>query len=423
MIHIKTTGRIRPLLVMLAACATLISGCHKSDNEPIKIGVLHSLTGTMASSEKPVVDATLLAIEEINARGGLLGRQLVPIIADGQSDPSVFASEAERLIRDEKVAVIFGCWTSSSRKVVKPIVEKYKHLLFYPVQFEGMEQSPHIVYTGTVPSQQIIPAIGWVSAHLGKRLYLVGSDYIFPRIVNWLIRKQAALLGMQIVGESYQPLGSSDFSTDIAAIARLKPDAVINTINGDSNIAFFRAMYEAGLRADATPVMSFSIGESELATMPAKYTLGHYAAASYFQSIDTDENRAFIKAFKARFGKQAVLGDAMEAAYFGVNVWADGVTNTGTTDIPVILSSIGVQSYAAPEGVISMGLSSQHTWRRMRIGRVTKQRQFEIVWQSHDLFRPNPYPLKILRNDAQAIKDGLKEQWELIQTDPTSEAP
>jgi len=401
----------------------LTLACQKGDDEPIRVGILHSLTGTMAISEKPVVDATLLAIEDINAKGGLLGRKLVPVIADGQSDAAIFAREAERLITEEKVAVIFGCWTSTSRKAVKPIVEKYQHLLFYPVQFEGMELSPHIVYTGEVPSQQIIPAISWVSSHLGNSLYLIGSDYVFPRIANWLIRKQAAMLGMQIVGESYQPLGSNDFSTDIAEIARLKPDAVINTINGDSNIAFFKAMFEAGLRAETTPVMSFSIGESDLVPIPVEHILGHYAAASYFQSIDTDENRAFIKAFRARFGQQSVLSDAMEAAYFGVKVWANSVANTGTTDIPVILASIRLESFAAPEGVISMGLNSQHTWRRMRIGKVMKQRQFEIIWQSQDLFRPDSYPLKILRNDAQGMKEALKAQWTKPLPAQTSEAP
>ncbi|MDQ6966713.1 MAG: urea ABC transporter substrate-binding protein, partial [Mariprofundaceae bacterium] len=284
--------------------AVLLVGCQKTDETPIKIGILHSLTGTMAISEQPVVDATLLAIEEINTEGGLLGRQLVPVISDGQSKPSVFAGEAERLIKDEGVAVIFGCWTSASRKMVKPIVEQYENLLFYPVQYEGMELSPHIVYTGEVPSQQIIPAISWVSTHLGKRLYLIGSDYIFPRTANWLIHKQAALLGMQIVGENHLPLGTTDFSQIVAEIARLKPDAVINTVNGDSNLAFFKAMFEAGLKAETTPVVSFSIGENELIGMPVEHVLGHYAAASYFQSIDTDENRAFIRAFKARFGQQ-----------------------------------------------------------------------------------------------------------------------
>jgi len=397
--------------VVFATALVLLAGCQKADEAPIKVGILHSLTGTMAISEKPVVDATLLAIEEINASGGLLGRRLEAVIADGQSEPDIFAREAARLITEQRVAVIFGCWSSASRKAVKPVVEHYKNLLFYPVQYEGMEHSPNIVYTGAVPSQQIIPAINWVSAHLGKRLYLIGSDYIFPRTANWLIKKEAGMLGMQIVGESYHPLGSTDFSASIAEIARLRPDAVINTINGDSNIAFFKAMYEAGLRADKTPVMSFSIGENELAAMPAEYSAGHYAAWSYFQSIDTPENRLFVKAFKKRFGESRVLSDPMEAAYVGVNIWAQALTISQAINIPMVRAVLVTQSFAAPEGVISMELGTQHAWKHMRIGRVTKYRQFEIVWKSAAMLRPDPYPLKVLREDAGGIVDEWYQKW------------
>jgi len=410
--HIRSFSLSRLTMTVFSAVLILLSGCQKADEAPIKVGILHSLTGTMAISEKPVVDATLLAIEEINANGGLLGRKLVPVILDGKSHPPIFASQAERLIRDEKVAVIFGCWTSASRKTVKPIVEKYENLLFYPVQDEGMEFSPHIIYTGEVPSQQIIPAISWASENLGKRLYLIGSNYIFPRVANWLIRKQAALLGMQIVGESYQPLGSTDFSATAAEITRLKPDVVINTINGDSNISFFKTMYEAGLRAETTPVLSFSIGENELLGMPPEHTIGHYAAASYFQSIDSIDNRSFVRAFKTRYGRQRVLSDAMEAAYIGVKLWSKAVSLTDSTDAIMILSTIKTLSMQAPEGVIAMGLSSQHTWRHMRVGRINNKRQFDIIWKSDDMFRPDPYPLKILRDDAIEMNQRIYHQWD-----------
>ena len=421
-IRIRTIRLLRGFLVLFA-CFWLLTGCQNHDNEAIKVGVLHSLTGSMAISELPVVDATLLAIEEINASGGLLGRKLVPVVADGKSDPATFASEAERLINHEKVAVIFGCWTSASRKMVLPVAEQHKSLLFYPIQYEGMEMSPYIIYTGAVPNQQIFPAISWAKAHLGKRLYLIGSDYIFPRTANWLIRKQAAMLDMQIIGETYQPLGSTDFSAAVADIARLKPDAVINTINGDSNISFYKAMYESGLRAETTPVISFSIGENELTNMPLEQLLGHYAAWSYFQSIDSGENRTFIKAFKARFGQQRVLSDPMEAAYFGMKLWAQAVSTAQSIETSDVKSTLKSQSFAAPEGIISIALNSQHTWKRMRIGKVTTSGQFEVVWTSPGILRPDPFPLKILRENSKEIITGTHQEWGKQWSAPADEVP
>jgi len=410
-----------PLIAM--TLALFIIGCQNSDNQPIKIGILHSQTGTMAISEKAVVDATLFAIEEINAKGGVLGRQLIPVIADGKSDPEIFSIQAKRLITADKVAVIFGCWTSASRKMVKPVVEHYKSLLFYPVQYEGLELSPHIIYTGAVPNQQIIPAISWASEHLGKRLYLVGSDYIFPRVANWLIKKQAALQGIQIVGENYQPLGSKDFSTAMAEITRLQPDVVINTINGDSNISFFKAFSESSLSSKTTPILSFSIGENELIRMNSDNMTGHYAAASYFQSIDSKVNRAFVKAFKARFGHNRVLSDAMGAAYTGVLLWAQAAELAGSTKSGSILFNLKSQSFSAPEGIISLGLSSQHTWKHSRIGKVTVDGQFDIVWESEKLIRPNPYPLKILRDEAEQLTGVLYGRWGEHWAAPQVEQP
>ncbi len=403
------------------ALALFMIGCQNSDNQPINIGILHSQTGTMAISEKAVIDATLFAIEEINAKGGVLGRKLIPVIADGKSDPEIFSIQAKRLITVDKVAVIFGCWTSASRKMVKPVVEHYKSLLFYPVQYEGMELSPHIIYTGAVPNQQIIPAISWASEHLGKRLYLVGSDYIFPRVANWLIKRQAALQGIQIVGENYQPLGSNIFSTAIAEITRLQPDVVINTINGDSNISFFKAFSESSLTSKTTPILSFSIGENELARMNPDKMTGHYAAASYFQSIDSEANHKFVKAFKARFGQNRVLSDAMEAAYIGVHLWAQAAELVGSTENSNILFNLRSQSFAAPEGIIGFGLNSQHTWKHARIGKVTADGQFDIVWKFEKMLRPNPYPLKILSDEAKQLTDVLYDRWGLHWAAPQAE--
>jgi len=414
--HIRTTSlllqRCRTLIMLLTAMGLLLGGCQKADNEPIKIGILHSLTGTMAIAEKPVVDATLLAIEEINAKGGLLGRQLLPVIADGKSDDATFAAEAERLITKEKVAVVFGCWTSSCRKTVKPIIEKYHSLLFYPVQCEGLEQSPNIIYTGTVPNQQIFPAISWAAEHLGKRLYLVGSDYVFPRIANWLIKKQAHMLGLKIVGESYLPLGSTQVDAIIADIKASQPDVVINTINGDSNISFFRSFAKAGLTAKKTHVISFSISASELAAMPDRRDMvGHYAVWSYFQSIQSAKNQQWVQAFKAKFGQDKVISDPMEAAYFGVRLWAQAVETRASTDVASVLNGLEIQTFDAPEGIVAIDHDSHHTWRVMRIGQVNANKGFHIIWSSEHPINPEPYPFHILPSEARSMLQKLYDNW------------
>jgi ABC-type branched-subunit amino acid transport system substrate-binding protein len=258
----------------------------------------------MANSEKPVVEATLLAIEEINEKGGVLGRPVEAVVEDGASDWPTFARLAGKLITQDRVCTVFGCWTSASRKTVKPIFEKHGHLLFYPVQYEGLEQSPNIVYTGAAPNQQILPAVKWCCAFLEKkRLFLVGSDYVFPRCANAIIRDQAASLGGQIVGEEYLLLGSQDVAGVVAKIAAAKPDIILNTINGDTNVAFFRALRAAGITAQKIPTISFSLTEEELTTLNAWDVVGDYGAWNYFMSIDRPQNHAFVRRFQAKFGQ------------------------------------------------------------------------------------------------------------------------
>ena len=229
---------------------------------PIRVGLLHSLSGTMATSESAVVDGTLLAIEEIN-RGGVLGRRIEGVVADGMSDPAIFAREAERLIVREKVCTVFGCWTSASRKTVCPIFEKHDHLLIYPVQYEGLEESPNIVYNGATPNQQILPAINWAYTDLGHKYFLVGSDYVFPRVAHAIIRDRVAALGGQVVGEEYGPLARL-ISRGSSRRSASRPDLIVNTINGDSNAAFFRALRKAGISSASIPTLSFSIAENEV---------------------------------------------------------------------------------------------------------------------------------------------------------------
>ncbi len=385
---------------------------HEKPLPPIKVGVLHSLSGTMAISEISVMEATLLAIEEINAEGGLLGRKVEPVVIDGKSDASVFSEQAEHLIVDEKVSVVFGCWTSACRKTVKPIFEKYNNLLFYPVQYEGLEQSPNIVYTGAVPNQQIFPAVFWSLKHFGPRVYLVGSDYIFPRVANWLIHKQVPSLSGEVVGERYVPLASKDMVAVIADIQSLKPDVILNTINGDSNIAFFHALKEAGIDAEDTPVMSFSVGEAELVQFHAADAVGHYAAWSYFQSIDNPRNERFVAAYQARFGKNKPVSDPMEAAWAGVHLWAKAVYSAQTEDADVIRQVIKYQSIRAAEGVIAVDQNTQHVWKNLRIGKVRSDHQFDIIWSSERAIRPSPYPAMVSRFEANKFLDQLYGSWD-----------
>lgn len=362
--------------------------------KPIKIGILHSLTGTMALSETAVKNATLMAIEEINAQGGVLGRPLEPVIFDGASQSSVFIKGAKELITQEKVSVVFGCWTSASRRSVKPIFETYKHLLFYPVQYEGVEQSPHIMYTGAVPNQQIIPGIFWAFQNLGQRFFIVGSDYIFPRIASEIIKEQIQSLGGEFAGEAYIPLGGKDVDKVIDQIISAQPTVILNLINGGTNIAFFQKLREKGIMPSQIPTMSFSIGEQELLSLDLKSMIGDYAVWSYFQSINSYNNADFIVKFQKRFPGKVVITDPMEAAYFGVHLWAKAATKAGSPDPESVLKYIE-QNFLAPEGVIYIDPSNHHTWKFTRVGKIRFDGQFAIIWDSNRQIKPEPYlPIK-----------------------------
>jgi urea transport system substrate-binding protein len=322
-----------------------------------------------------------------------------------------FAREAERLIAREKVAVVFGCWTSASRKTVKPVIEKYGNLLFYPVQYEGLEQSPNIIYTGAAPNQQIIPAVKWSFDHLGRRFFLVGSDYVFPRTANAIITAQVLALGGTIVGEEYLALGSRDVATVVERIEDSRPTVILNTINGDSNVAFFDALRRAGVTPARIPTVSFSLAEDELRHMDAPSMAGDFAAWNYFQSVDTPENRRFVQAFRARYGRNRVTDDPMEAAYFGVQIWARAVTAAGTTDVPAVRRALRDQSLAAPEGVVSLDPATQHIWKIVRIGKIRVNGQFEIVWSSKDPVRPIPYPSFRTKTEWESFLTELQKGW------------
>lgn len=409
------TSRRRWALVAVVVAAisavALLMRLGGDDAQPIRVGVLHSLSGSMAMSARPVMESTLMAIDELNAAGGMLGRSVEPVVRDGGSDPTIFAREAERLITVDRVAATFGCWTSSGRKQVKPIVENHQHLLFYPVQYEGLEASPYIVYTGAAPNQQIIPAVTWALDNLGRRLFLVGSDYVFPHTANAIIRHVTAAIGGEIVGEAYAPLGGRDLAGIVDAIARARPDVILNTINGDSNVAFFQALRRAGISPAKIPTVSFSIAETELATMGVKDFVGDYAAWNYFQSVDSEENRRFVEGLRRRMGPGTTASDPMEAAYLSVHLWARAVQEAGTTASAAVLEALADESFPAPEGVVHIDALTHHTWKTVRIGRVRDDGQFEIVWDSGRPVRPTPFPAYRSRAEWEAFLTTLFVRW------------
>jgi urea transport system substrate-binding protein len=384
----------------LLAMAAQFSWAEERPTEPIRVGILHSLSGTMAISERSLVDAIEMAIDEINQRGGVLGRSIEAVIEDGASDPAIFARKAEKLIVKDQVVSVFGCWTSASRQSVLPVFEKHNHLLWYPVQYEGQESSSNVIYTGAAPNQQIIPAIDWCRREFGTRMFLVGSDYVFPRTANELIKLRLAEFSATPVGEEYQPLGSADFDAIVAKIRETKPDVVLNTINGGSNREFFRALKDAGIGHQQIPVMSFSIAEDELRYIGVDLTVGHYCSWNYFQSVDTPANRRFVRRFRDRYGSDRVTDDPIEAAYFQVHLFAQAVKAAESTNVDAIRQAALGLVFAAPGGLVRIDPRNQHTWKVSRIGRIQADGQFKIVWSSEDPLPPRPYMPETFLSEA-----------------------
>ncbi|BBC23765.1 urea ABC transporter substrate-binding protein [Pseudanabaena sp. ABRG5-3] len=359
----------------------------------IKVGILHSLSGTMAISEKSLVDATQLAIEEINKAGGVLGKQIEAIVEDGNSDWPTFAEKAKKLIDQDKVVVVFGCWTSASRKAVLPVFESKDHLLFYPVQYEGQECSKNIFYTGAAPNQQIEPSVEWLLKNKGKEFFLVGSDYVFPRTANTIIKAQLEALGGKVVGEDYLPLGNSEVTPIITKIKQALPNGgvIYNSLNGDSNVAFFKQMQGAGLTADKYPSMSVSIAEEEVKAIGPEFLKGHYAAWNYFMTVDNPVNKKFVEAFKAKYGADRVTNDPMEAGYIAVNIWKQAVEKAGKAeDLEAVRMAALGQTFDAPEGKVTME-NSHHLSKFVRIGEVTPDGQFKVVYETKSAVAPLPW--------------------------------
>ncbi|MBK1735441.1 hypothetical protein CKO15_09125 [Halorhodospira abdelmalekii] len=358
--------------------------------EPIPIGVIYSLTGNMAVSEAPLIQAVTLAVEEINSAGGLLGRPVELMTVDGRSDPQHTAAEAERLIVDGQIAALFACWTSACRQAVKPVVERHHHLLFYALQYEGLEQSPHIIYGGHAPNQQIIPGTRWALERWGHRVYLIGSDYIFPRTAHFIIRDLVRAEAAEVVGERYVPLGHDRMEAVIEDLERLRPDFIINTVNGISNLYLLDALHAAGF--SDLPLLSFSVSESDLTAMEAVHHPRHYAVWGYFQSLDTPLNREFVERFQRRFGADRPISSPMESAYTNVHLWAQAVAAAGSAQPARVNHSLMLQSRRAPSGIVTIDPATRHQWRTFYIGQAQEDGQFEIVAAMEQPIRPAPFP-------------------------------
>ncbi|OHT21828.1 urea ABC transporter substrate-binding protein [Edaphosphingomonas haloaromaticamans] len=378
------------LALALASCSGGgADGAAKGDG--VAVGVLQSLTGTMAISEITVKNAEMLAIDEINAAGGVLGKKITALVEDGASDPSTFAQKASKLIEDGGVATVFGGWTSASRKAMLPVFERTGNLLWYPVQFEGNECSPNIMYSGAQPNQQALPALEWAMKQGYKSYFLVGSDYVYPRTANLILKKHIEKGGMAVAGEAYVPLGGTDFSGVIAKIQSAKPAIVINTLNGDSNVAFFKQMQAAGLSPKTLPVMSFSIGEQEAQAMGAALVEGSYATWNYFQSLALPDNARFIEAYRKKFGADAAITDPMVHGYLNVWAWKAAAEKAGGFDPEAVRkAAAALGGFDTPMGKVSFA-PNQSLVQKAYVGKLKGDGQFEIIADSGADIAPEPY--------------------------------
>lgn len=409
----KKTRMKRFLAVLSAAAlaATMLTACgsgggsSSGDGDTVKVGLLHSLTGSMAISEKSVRDAEVLAIKEINAAGGVNGKQIEYVEEDGASEPSTFATKAEKLIDSEGVSTIFGCWTSSSRKAVKPIVEEYGSLLWYPVQYEGMESSSNIVYTGAAPNQQIVPAIDYLLEQGYKKFFLLGSDYVFPRTANMIINAQLQAKGAEAVGEEYADMDQTDFAAIISKIEAAKPDVIINTLNGTGNVSFFKQMSEKNYTSNDYMTMSFSIAEEEVATIGADILKGHMVSWNYYQTTDTEKNKEFVKAYKDAYGENRVTSDPAEAAYDAVYLWKAACEKADSFEPEDVIKAVesGEISFDAPEGTVTIQGDNHHLVKPVRIGQVGDDGLINEIYAT-DPVAPDPY----LSTYDWAVKAGIQ---------------
>ena len=374
----------------MAVSAMAMSAAQAADT--IKVGVLHSLSGTMAISETTLKDTVLMLVDDLNKNGGLLGKQVEAVVVDPASDWPLFAEKARELIEKDQVSVVFGCWTSVSRKSVLPVFEELNSMLFYPVQYEGEESSRNVFYTGAAPNQQAIPAVDYLMSEDGgsaERIVLLGTDYVYPRTTNKILRSYLNGKGIsdEDIMENYTPFGHSDWQSivaDVKAFASAgKKTAVVSTINGDANVPFYKELANQGIKAEDIPVVAFSVGEEELAGIDTAPLVGHLAAWNYFQSVESDANSAFIEKWHAFIGDESrVTNDPMEATYIGFNMWKQAVEQAGTTDVDAVRQAMYGQEVANLTGGTAVMNTNHHLSKPVLIGEVQDDGQFDIVWET-----------------------------------------
>jgi urea transport system substrate-binding protein len=405
----QTTRRKATLTAIALAAAGFGFSPFARAADTIKIGVLHSLSGTMAISESVLKDTILMAVDDINAHGGVLGKKLEPVVVDPASNWPLFAEKARQLISTDKVAVVFGCWTSVSRKSVLPVFEELNGLLFYPVQYEGEELSKNVFYTGAAPNQQAIPAVEYLMSADGggaKRFVLLGTDYVYPRTTNKILRSFLHSKGVTDadIMEEYTPFGHSDYQSIIAQIKKFasegKKTAVVSTINGDSNVPFYKELGNQGLKATDVPVVAFSVGEEELRGVDAKPLVGHLAAWNYFMTLKNPTNEAFIKEW-SNYAKahnipgdkdHPITNDPMEASWIGIHMWAQAVKKAGSTDTDKVIKAMAGQTFKAPDGfVVEMDPKNHHLHKPVFIGEVRADGQFNVVWKTPGPIKATPW--------------------------------
>ncbi len=365
-------------------------------DKKVTVGILHSITGTMAISETGSVQAEKLAIEQINAMGGVLGRKIEYIQEDGASDWPTFAEKSKKLLVNDKVAAVFGCWTSASRKAALPVFEQYNGMLYYPTFYEGLEQSPNVIYTGQEATQQILEGLDWASKTKGaKKFYLLGSDYIWPRTSNKIARKHIEnVLKAKVVGEEYYPLGHTQFNSVINKIKLKKPDVVFISVVGGSNVAFYKQLKAAGINMtkEKPLFLTISVTEDEILGIGGENIEGIYASMKYFQSLPNENNKKFVEAFKAKWGKDIVIGDVTQAAYLGPWLWKAAVEKAGSFDIDKVReASPDIELTTAPEGYVKIH-KNHHLWSKTRIGVAEPDGQYKVVYESDGLIEPDPFP-------------------------------
>jgi urea transport system substrate-binding protein len=412
-----TVTRLFAALAIASAISLPAAQVHAAD-ETIKVGILHSLSGTMAISETSLKDVALMTIDEINAKGGVLGKKLEAVVVDPASNWPLFAEKARQLISQDKVAVTFGCWTSVSRKSVLPVYESLDSLLFYPVQYEGEELSQNVFYTGAAPNQQAIPAVEYLMSKEGgaaKRFFLLGTDYVYPRTTNKILRAFLHSKGVadKDIEEIYTPFGHSDYQTIVAQIKAFGAGgktAVVSTINGDSNVPFYKELGNQGLKATDIPVVAFSVGEEELRGIDTKPLVGHLAAWNYFMSVKNPTTfiaawKAWVKKNNLPGGDTRVTNDPMEATYVGIHMWAQAVAKAKTTKVADVRKAMSGQTFQAPSGFkLEMDATNHHLHKPVMIGEVQGNGQFDVVWKTDKTIRAQPWSPFVPGNEKRAEK-------------------